>query len=69
MADVSGLRSAFAAYRAWAAENGGETRLPGVNLTNSQVFFVAGAQQWCSVVAKEQFRVSEKKDMAKNSQI
>ena len=57
MADVSGLRAAFAAYRAWASESGGETRLPGVNLTNSQVFFVAGAQQWCSVAAKQQFRV------------
>lgn len=32
------------AYQAWVQENGEEKRLPAVNLTNDQLFFVGFAQ-------------------------
>lgn len=45
IADVGGLKSAFYAYTDWAAtHNVVEHSLPGVNLTNEQLFFVAFAQ-------------------------
>ena len=45
IADVGGLKSSFAAYLDWSKANGQlECSLPGLNLTNEQLFFVAFAQ-------------------------
>ncbi|KAM9437896.1 endothelin-converting enzyme 2-like isoform 5-T7 [Salvelinus alpinus] len=49
IADNGGLKAAYNAYQAWVQENGEEKRLPAVNLTNDQLFFVGFAQVWCSV--------------------
>uniref|UniRef100_A0A4W5PUN4 endothelin-converting enzyme 1 n=1 Tax=Hucho hucho TaxID=62062 RepID=A0A4W5PUN4_9TELE len=53
IADNGGLKAAYNAYQAWVQENGEETRLPAVNLTNDQLFFVGFAQVWCSVRTPE----------------
>lgn len=34
------------AYRSWVKKNGEEKRLPAVNLTNDQLFFLGFAQVW-----------------------
>ncbi|KAM6970673.1 endothelin-converting enzyme 2b [Aplochiton taeniatus] len=53
MADNGGLKAAYNAYRLWVKDNGEEKRLPAVNLTNDQLFFVGFAQVWCSVRTPE----------------
>ncbi|CAB1332367.1 unnamed protein product, partial [Coregonus sp. 'balchen'] len=53
IADNGGLTAAYNAYQAWVQENGEEKRLPAVNLTNDQLFFVGFAQVWCSVRTPE----------------
>ncbi|XP_075871089.1 endothelin-converting enzyme 2b isoform X3 [Nelusetta ayraudi] len=53
IADNGGLKAAYHAYRSWVEKNGEEKRLPAVNLTNDQLFFVGFAQVWCSVRTSE----------------
>uniref|UniRef100_A0A673HMG1 endothelin-converting enzyme 1 n=1 Tax=Sinocyclocheilus rhinocerous TaxID=307959 RepID=A0A673HMG1_9TELE len=53
IADNGGLKAAYHAYRSWVKKNGEEKRLPAVNLTNDQLFFVGFAQVWCSVRTPE----------------
>uniref|UniRef100_A0A3P9B557 endothelin-converting enzyme 1 n=1 Tax=Maylandia zebra TaxID=106582 RepID=A0A3P9B557_9CICH len=53
IADNGGLKAAYHAYRSWIQGNGDEKRLPAVNLTNDQLFFVGFAQVWCSVRTPE----------------
>ncbi|XP_050395357.1 endothelin-converting enzyme homolog isoform X3 [Patella vulgata] len=48
IADNGGLRAANFAYQMWVEENGAELPLPGLNLTNYQVFFISYAQMYCS---------------------
>ncbi|KAI6228793.1 Neprilysin-21 [Aphelenchoides fujianensis] len=51
IADNAGIRVAFNAYRAWSEDIGVEAALPGFqNLTSDQMFFVAYAQNFCSMV-------------------
>uniref|UniRef100_A0A4W4HPB7 endothelin-converting enzyme 1 n=1 Tax=Electrophorus electricus TaxID=8005 RepID=A0A4W4HPB7_ELEEL len=53
IADNGGLKAAYHAYRSWVKTNGEEKRLPALNLTNDQLFFVGFAQVWCSVRTPE----------------
>lgn len=49
IADNGGIKQAFRAYQNWVTRNGKEPRLPGMNLTNEQIFFISFARSWCSV--------------------
>ncbi|EDV23904.1 uncharacterized protein TRIADDRAFT_63323 [Trichoplax adhaerens] len=53
IADNGGMGQAFRAYQTYVANNGPEPRLPGVPLTNEQLFFVSFARNWCG---KDTFR-------------
>uniref|UniRef100_A0A8C5PBL5 endothelin-converting enzyme 1 n=1 Tax=Leptobrachium leishanense TaxID=445787 RepID=A0A8C5PBL5_9ANUR len=53
IADNGGLKAAYHAYKSWLHKYGEEKRLPGVALTNHQLFFVGFAQVWCSVRTPE----------------
>ena len=44
IADNGGLKSAFHAYEEFARIKGEEDRMPGVNFTHRQLFFIAFAQ-------------------------
>lgn len=48
IADNGGLRSAFIAYQLWERQNGKDPAVPGLDLTNRQLFFVSYAQMYCS---------------------
>ena len=48
IADNGGLRQALAGYRSWVAENGAEPKMPGVDVTAEQLFFLSYAQIWCT---------------------
>ena len=55
IADLGGIKQAYAAYKAWERENPGqEAAVPG--LTNDQLLFVAFAQGWCTIASPEQER-------------
>ncbi|XP_006239632.1 membrane metallo-endopeptidase-like 1 isoform X2 [Rattus norvegicus] len=47
IADNGGVRQAYKAYLQWLAEGGRDQRLPGLNLTYAQLFFINYAQVWC----------------------
>ncbi|XP_054439972.1 membrane metallo-endopeptidase-like 1 [Pteronotus mesoamericanus] len=47
IADNGGVRQAYKAYLKWRAEGGRDRRLPGLELTFDQVFFISYAQVWC----------------------
>uniref|UniRef100_A0A8C6JFM5 endothelin-converting enzyme 1 n=3 Tax=Melopsittacus undulatus TaxID=13146 RepID=A0A8C6JFM5_MELUD len=53
IADNGGLKAAYNAYKSWLQKNGEEKRLPALELTNHQLFFVGFAQVWCSVRTPE----------------
>jgi neprilysin len=49
IADNGGLKEAYSAYTKWAAKYGEEQKLPGLDYTPNQLFWIAAAQSWCSV--------------------
>lgn len=57
--DSTAVKQAYYAYKNWAAKHGQEPRLPGLGLTNEQVFFVQYAQIWCEVVSDEGYKKYE----------
>jgi putative endopeptidase len=51
IADIGGVKEAYFAYQAWAAERGGDPAVA-EGMSNEQVFFVAWAQNWCQHMAE-----------------
>lgn len=54
IADNGGVKEAFMAYQKWVNRHGAEKRLPGLNLSGEQLFFVNYAQIWCGNTRNEQ---------------
>ncbi|GFY51261.1 neprilysin-11 [Trichonephila inaurata madagascariensis] len=55
IADSTGLKKAFMSYQKYVKENGKEPKLPGMEFTNQQLFFISFAQMKCEVRNKEGF--------------
>ncbi|KAL9969775.1 hypothetical protein ACROYT_G022032 [Oculina patagonica] len=53
IADNGGIKLAFNAYKKLVAKEGTEGALPGLGLTEEQLFFVGFAQPWCSIYKKK----------------
>ncbi|KAL1137603.1 hypothetical protein AAG570_009299 [Ranatra chinensis] len=53
IADNGGLKQSYRAYKKWVNRYGEEPRLPGVNLTHDQLFFLNYAQIWCGTMRPE----------------
>jgi membrane metallo-endopeptidase-like protein 1 len=48
IADNGGVKQAYRAYEKWMARHGEEQVLPGLNLNQRQLFWLTGANIWCS---------------------
>jgi len=53
IADNGGLKLAFKAYKTLVDKEGTEGALPGLGLTEDQLFFVGFARPWCSIFKKK----------------
>ncbi|KAM4694124.1 neprilysin-like [Discoglossus pictus] len=53
IADNGGLRDAFRAYKNYVRTHEKEKRLPGVDLTEEQLFFLSFGQVWCGMYRPE----------------
>uniref|UniRef100_F7FGZ5 Membrane metalloendopeptidase like 1 n=1 Tax=Monodelphis domestica TaxID=13616 RepID=F7FGZ5_MONDO len=63
IADNGGIRQAYKAYLKWIEEQGREPKLPGLNLTHEQLFFINFAQVWCGSYRPEYASQSIKTDV------
>ncbi|XP_050316058.1 endothelin-converting enzyme homolog [Anthonomus grandis grandis] len=62
IADNGGLKAAYHAYLDVAKEEPEPKKLPGLDLSHKQLFFVAFAQVWCSTTTKEATTLEIEKD-------
>ncbi|CAO1406051.1 unnamed protein product [Diamesa serratosioi] len=53
IADNGGIKEAYLAYKKWVEKNGQEPKLPALNYSSSQLFWISAAQTWCSVYRPE----------------
>ncbi|GAB6032160.1 NEDD8 protease Nep2 [Chamberlinius hualienensis] len=51
--DNAGLKHAYVAYQKWKKTYGAAPRLPGIEFSDEQLFFIQYGQIWCEVVSKE----------------
>ncbi|KAM8927932.1 membrane metallo-endopeptidase-like 1 isoform 2-T2 [Pelodytes ibericus] len=63
IADNGGVRQAYKAYLKWVQRHGKEPKLPGLDLTHKQLFFLNFAQVWCGSYRPEYARHSIKTDV------
>lgn len=49
IADNGGIKESYLAYQRWTEENEPEPRLPGLDYSPQQMFWISAAQTWCSV--------------------
>jgi len=62
IADNSGLKVSYRAYRRLVAQTGEEPPLPGLGYSHDQLFFIGFGQLWCSTMTKERVHLEIKKD-------
>ncbi|XP_065506002.1 membrane metallo-endopeptidase-like 1 isoform X3 [Caloenas nicobarica] len=63
IADNGGVRQAYKAYLKWLEWEGKEPKLPGLNLSHKQLFFLNFAQVWCGSYRPEYASQSIKTDV------
>ncbi|XP_054161414.1 neprilysin-2-like [Oppia nitens] len=54
IADNGGIIQSYRAYKKYVAKCGPEPRLPALNYTSEQLFYISSAVQWCSKSTNEQ---------------
>lgn len=52
IADNGGVKESYRAYRQWAEKNGPEPKLPGLDYTPEQMFWISAGQTWCAKYRK-----------------
>ncbi|KAM7362049.1 M13 family metallopeptidase neprilysin 2 isoform 2-T2 [Cochliomyia hominivorax] len=57
IADNGGIKESYLAYKQWVALNGEEPKLPGLDYTPQQMFWISAAQTWCAKYRKETLKM------------
>lgn len=57
IADNGGLKEAYFAYNSWVQRNKPEPRLPGLDFTPNQMFWISAANVWCSKYRPETLKM------------
>ncbi|XP_075145617.1 M13 family metallopeptidase neprilysin 2 isoform X2 [Haematobia irritans] len=57
IADNGGIKESYIAYKKWVQQNGEEPKLPGLNYSPEQMFWISAAQTWCAVYRKETLKM------------
>ncbi|XP_033213002.1 neprilysin-2-like isoform X1 [Belonocnema kinseyi] len=57
IADNGGIKESYLAYQEWVKRNGPEPKLPGLDYTPSQLFWISAAQTWCSKYRPETLKL------------
>ncbi|XP_067950670.1 neprilysin-like isoform X2 [Watersipora subatra] len=58
IADNGGIKQSYRAFEKLQEENGQDQRLPGLNYTPNQLFFIGFAQMWCSSARDNSLKLS-----------
>lgn len=57
IADNGGIKEAYFAYNEWVRRHGVEPRLPGLDYTGQQMFWIGAANTWCSKYRPETLKL------------
>ncbi|KAM8706002.1 hypothetical protein ACLKA7_010320 [Drosophila subpalustris] len=57
IADNGGVKESYIAYQRWVEKNGPEPKLPGLDYTPQQMFWIAAGQTWCAKYRKESLKM------------
>ncbi|XP_034935733.1 neprilysin-2-like [Chelonus insularis] len=57
IADNGGIKEAYLAYKEWSKRNKPEPRLPGLDYSPRQMFWISAANMWCSVTRPETLKL------------
>lgn len=49
IADNGGIKESYRAYQSYVEKNGEEPKLPGLDYSTKQLFWISAAQSWCGV--------------------
>lgn len=52
IADNGGVKESYIAYQRWVEKHGPEPKLPGLDYTPQQMFWIASGQTWCAKYRK-----------------
>ena len=53
IADNGGVKAAYFACNDWVSRNGQELKLPGLDYSPKQMFWISAAEAWCSKYSPE----------------
>ncbi|XP_062124663.1 neprilysin-2-like isoform X3 [Drosophila sulfurigaster albostrigata] len=57
IADNGGVKESYIAYQRWVEKHGPEPKLPGLDYTPQQMFWISAGQTWCAKYRKESLKM------------
>ncbi|XP_023172900.2 neprilysin-2 isoform X2 [Drosophila hydei] len=57
IADNGGVKESYIAYKRWVEKHGTEPKLPGLDYTPQQMFWISAGQTWCAKYRKESLKM------------
>ncbi|EDW13650.2 neprilysin-2 isoform X3 [Drosophila mojavensis] len=57
IADNGGVKESYIAYKRWVEKHGEEPKLPGLDYTPQQMFWISAGQTWCAKYRKESLKM------------